>query len=159
LPPVSFGGTILVDGKPFGMTVHHMLDAPSDDESDGDVAERCAAPRSHVSEDLQFMRTEEGISNDLAELEISDDEYASDTSTIRPDYAAFDEEGNEFWFIDDSPLRLDSRLVAAPTPPGLDMDDGSDSGDSSSDEDDDADSVGDTVGVNPYDDEEVLVTQ
>lgn len=141
------------------MTVHHMLDAPSDDESDGDVAERCAASRSHVSEDLQFMRTEEGISNDLAELEISDDEYASDTSTIRPDYAAFDEEGNEFWFIDDSPLRLDSRLVAAPTPPGLDMDDGSDSGDSSSDEDDDADSVGDTVGVNPYDDEEVLVTQ
>jgi hypothetical protein len=149
----------LVDGKPFGMTVHHMLDAPSEDESDEEVAERCAAPRSHVSEDLQFMRTEEDISNDLAELEISDDEYASDTSTIRPDYAAFDEEGNEFWFIDDSPLRPDSRQVAAPTAPELDMDDGSDSGDSSSDEDDDADSVGDTVGVNPYDDEEVLVTQ
>jgi hypothetical protein len=142
------------------MTVHHMLDAPSDDESDEDVAERCAASRNHVLEDLQFIRTEEGISNDLAELEISDDESASDTSTIRPDYAAFDEEGNEFWFIDDSPLRLDGRRVAAPTPPGLDMDDGSDSGDSSSsDEDDDADSVGDTVGVNPYDDEEVLVTQ
>ncbi|KAG6083670.1 hypothetical protein E4U16_003662 [Claviceps sp. LM84 group G4] len=28
LPPVSFGGLILVDGKPYGMTVHHMLDDP-----------------------------------------------------------------------------------------------------------------------------------
>jgi hypothetical protein len=136
-----------------------MLDAPSEDESDEEAAERCAAPRSNVSEDLQFMRTEECISNDLAELEISDEEYASDTSTIRPDYAAFDEEGNEFWFIDDSPLRPDSRRTAPPTAPELDMDDGSDSGDSSSDEDDDADSVGDTIGVNPYDDEEVFVTQ
>ncbi|RYP62723.1 hypothetical protein DL770_009544 [Monosporascus sp. CRB-9-2] len=28
LPPVSFGGLILVDDKPYGMTVHHMLDDP-----------------------------------------------------------------------------------------------------------------------------------
>jgi len=34
LPPVSFGGVILVDDEPVGMTVHHLLDAPSDDESD-----------------------------------------------------------------------------------------------------------------------------
>ena len=26
LPPVSFGGMILVDGEPFGMSVHHMLE-------------------------------------------------------------------------------------------------------------------------------------
>lgn len=32
LPPVSFGGMIMVDGKPFGMSVHHMLDVPTDDE-------------------------------------------------------------------------------------------------------------------------------
>jgi hypothetical protein len=34
LPPVSLGGIIMVDGKPFGLTVHHMLDAPRDDISD-----------------------------------------------------------------------------------------------------------------------------
>lgn len=34
LPPVSYGGVILVDDEPVGMTVHHLLDAPSDDESD-----------------------------------------------------------------------------------------------------------------------------
>ncbi|KAI1117141.1 hypothetical protein F5Y14DRAFT_404999 [Nemania sp. NC0429] len=28
LPPVSLGGVILVDDKPYGMTVHHMLDDP-----------------------------------------------------------------------------------------------------------------------------------
>ncbi|KAK3323082.1 hypothetical protein B0H66DRAFT_219385 [Apodospora peruviana] len=32
LPPVSFGGMIMVDDKPFGMTVHHMLDDPDQDE-------------------------------------------------------------------------------------------------------------------------------
>jgi hypothetical protein len=31
LPPVSFGGVILVDGKPYGLTVHHMLDNEEDD--------------------------------------------------------------------------------------------------------------------------------
>lgn len=36
LPPVSFGGLVLVDDKPFGMTVHHMLDDP-------DAAEAAAA--------------------------------------------------------------------------------------------------------------------
>ncbi|KAJ9137042.1 HET-s/LopB domain-containing protein [Pleurostoma richardsiae] len=41
LPPVSFGGLILVDDKPFGMTVHHMLDDPDpdrDDAAEGDLA-------------------------------------------------------------------------------------------------------------------------
>ncbi|KAI9815486.1 MAG: hypothetical protein M1827_002620 [Pycnora praestabilis] len=31
LPPVSYGGVVLIDGEPFGMTVHHLLDAPSED--------------------------------------------------------------------------------------------------------------------------------
>ncbi|RDI86901.1 hypothetical protein Vi05172_g3311 [Venturia inaequalis] len=33
LPPVSFGGVIRVDDVPYGMTVHHLLDEPSDDDS------------------------------------------------------------------------------------------------------------------------------
>ncbi|MCJ1290540.1 hypothetical protein MMC34_002079 [Xylographa carneopallida] len=31
LPPVSFGGAVLVDGEPYGMSVHHMLE--DDDET------------------------------------------------------------------------------------------------------------------------------
>ncbi|KAF2673760.1 hypothetical protein BT63DRAFT_368139 [Microthyrium microscopicum] len=34
LPPVSFGGVVDVDGELYGMTVHHLLDDPSDDEED-----------------------------------------------------------------------------------------------------------------------------
>jgi hypothetical protein len=34
LPPVSFGGLIMVDNKPYGMTVHHMLDDPSEGEEE-----------------------------------------------------------------------------------------------------------------------------
>ncbi|KAK2013605.1 HET-s/LopB domain-containing protein [Colletotrichum eremochloae] len=30
LPPVSLGGLIMVDNKPYGMTVHHMLDDPEE---------------------------------------------------------------------------------------------------------------------------------
>jgi hypothetical protein len=40
LPPVSLGGIILVDGKPYGLTVHHMLDAPSESGSDGELDTR-----------------------------------------------------------------------------------------------------------------------
>lgn len=37
LPPVSFGGVVDVDGELFGMTVHHLLDDPSDDEEDDNI--------------------------------------------------------------------------------------------------------------------------
>lgn len=39
LPPASFGGIVLIDGKPFGMSVHHMLEPEdiSDDEEDADA--------------------------------------------------------------------------------------------------------------------------
>ncbi|KAM0334478.1 hypothetical protein ACHAQA_001506 [Verticillium albo-atrum] len=33
LPPVSFGGLVMVDDKPYGMTVHHMLDDPEQDRA------------------------------------------------------------------------------------------------------------------------------
>jgi hypothetical protein len=33
LPPVSLGGIILIDGEPYGLTVHHILDIPNNDES------------------------------------------------------------------------------------------------------------------------------
>ncbi|KKF95595.1 hypothetical protein CFO_g2064 [Ceratocystis platani] len=38
LPPVSFGGLVMVDEKPYGMTVHHMLDDPEQDSGYTGVA-------------------------------------------------------------------------------------------------------------------------
>ena len=34
LPPVSFGGVVLVDDNAYGMSVHHMLEPPDDDEEE-----------------------------------------------------------------------------------------------------------------------------
>ena len=48
LPPVSFGGLIMVDDKPFGMTVHHMLDDPDQDQ------------------DVHFAATSEGVPRSMA---------------------------------------------------------------------------------------------
>lgn len=36
LPPVSFGGVVIVDGRPYGMSVHHMLE-PEEDDGEDDV--------------------------------------------------------------------------------------------------------------------------
>ncbi|KAK0622440.1 hypothetical protein B0T14DRAFT_425283 [Immersiella caudata] len=44
LRPVSFGGLIIVDDKPYGMTVHHMLDDPDQDISTRDVSRSMAGP-------------------------------------------------------------------------------------------------------------------
>ncbi|KAH8898401.1 hypothetical protein GQ53DRAFT_417361 [Thozetella sp. PMI_491] len=56
LPPVSFGGLIMVDDKPYGMTVHHMLDDPDQEESTPETKE--VVPRS--------MARGQGDVNDLA---------------------------------------------------------------------------------------------
>ena len=201
LPPVSFGGTILVDERPYGMTVHHMLDNPSDDEAsedddggfdlDSEPTTRCAGPprprapiksssssvqpsdRSQSSSRLQPSpelnesdnlpshgrngeQTDDPLSPTLQDSSslssvdgsIFDEDGDSDASTIKPDYAVLDDDGDEFWFLDD-----------APSVPELGCSDSdSDQGD---DEDlDDLASVGDTAGVDPYDDNDAIpVTQ
>ena len=48
LPPVSFGGAVLVDGHPYGMSVHHMLEEDDEIESGANDASgllRSMAPR------------------------------------------------------------------------------------------------------------------
>jgi hypothetical protein len=43
LPPVSFGGLIMVDDKPYGMTVHHMLEEPDEGEEEEEKQEQLGA--------------------------------------------------------------------------------------------------------------------
>lgn len=38
LPPVSFGGVIMVDGRPYGMSVHHMLEPEEDATTEAEQA-------------------------------------------------------------------------------------------------------------------------
>lgn len=49
LPPVSFGGTVLVDGEPYGMSVHHMLEDEEETQLELENVihlQRSMAPRS-----------------------------------------------------------------------------------------------------------------
>ena len=176
LPPCSFGGTVLVDGEPFGMTVHHMLDTPSDSEDDEEYSSeeeetkprRSAAPRlsrpqldARISSvtDLGYIRSQTASEDEIdlnSEFDLSPDEdderslsdAESDASTIRPDYAITDDSGTDHWFLDDSSDTTTPSLIA----------------DDFSDEEDDFDdnaSVGDKPAVTPYslESEELCVTQ
>ncbi|KAJ9224650.1 hypothetical protein DTO169C6_2901 [Paecilomyces variotii] len=143
LPPVSYGGAILVDGMPFGMTVHHMLDAPSDDEEyqdeDADCPPRSAANGQRgiepSSADFAFTWCEEDLPETNYEFEITDDEDDDRLSH------GMDETFDDHWLSDD--YSSDEEGF-----------DGYDSGD-----DDDTASIGDTAGVEPGEEPQLIVTQ
>jgi hypothetical protein len=167
LPPVSFGGSILVDGKPYGMTVHHMLDAPSDDEDaigeeDLDDVQRSGATGSDAwLPDLHAQHRQQHGHEDVLEssevLEISDDE--SECSTIRPDYIHLDTGIGGFWFAGDSDGTPDLEDDLGPDSDEEDSSDVDDDDEDGDDDDDDRESVGDIIGIDPAGDEEVYVTQ
>jgi hypothetical protein len=140
LPPVSYGGAILIDGMPYGMTVHHMLEAPSEDEDEDDDEEEAeeALPRSSANRSGNMNLTS---NNDLTstwgdrdpetdyELEFTDDDDDDSAS----------QEGGDYWLSDDE--SSDEEEFYDP----YDVDD--------------AASIGDTAGVEPDDDPQLCVTQ
>ncbi|KAK2744687.1 hypothetical protein FQN55_006606 [Onygenales sp. PD_40] len=143
LPPVSYGGAILVDGLAYGMTVHHMLDAPcDDDEDDGyqDLPPRSAGNWTPSGEsfeqDFAHSWSDEVLPEALYPLEISDDDEDDDRS-IAPSLA---ESQDDYWLSD-----------------SYSTDDGED--DLEGDYFDDAASIGDTAGVDPGEEPRIIVTQ
>lgn len=144
LPPVSYGGSILVDGMPYGMTVHHMLDPPSDDDDEADddldLPPRSSANSTLISEQFstgfQYSWCDEDPPEASYEFEISDDEDFDDGSVLGSVDGSFD----EYWLSDDNS-----------TDDGLDHDD--------DDDYDDTASIGDTAGVDPSEDPQLVVTQ
>lgn len=80
LPPVSFGGLILVDDKPYGMTVHHMLDDPDqDDATTGEKAGRSMA-RGEVVADLAAWYAEQYAGQDDGADSSGTEEFACEFS-------------------------------------------------------------------------------
>lgn len=175
LPPVSFGGTVVVDGQPYGMTVHHMLDDPDDIERDNiragpQAPRRSTAPRStaqtaDLETETRFMGSEDDLPEALDELKLYDEDELADTSdeedasdaesdasTIRPDYSVMDENGDEFFFLDDDEEDDDE----AP-----DLEDDEEGHSSEESEDEETGSIGDTPSIQAdrYDDEDFCITQ
>lgn len=92
LPPVSFGGLVMVDEKLYGMTVHHMLDDPDQDDDDaGYVGPTRSSTAGHwmaglsydgasgdSSEEDAASAFSDGDSDDLSETDITSDQEDED---------------------------------------------------------------------------------
>ncbi|KAJ4375866.1 hypothetical protein N0V83_001144 [Neocucurbitaria cava] len=145
LPPVSYGGVILVDDEPLGMSVHHLLDAPSDDESDigdesgspypNDVILSSATSRSNPW--LMGMGAQPGLHLDSDEpaamwdLELSDDDdLKSDDDANSFDFSESEFDSDE---ESDHEVMTDSTISRATT--------------------------GDIDGIGPGEGEEIKITQ
>jgi hypothetical protein len=97
LPPVSFGGVIMIDDKPYGLTVHHMLDDPEDVDDD---ARDSQPPTLRSSDHVLRLREgeagspyEESVDYDDFDCEIS--ESGSDTSSIISNYSEDEGQGDD----------------------------------------------------------------
>ncbi|KAL8692907.1 MAG: hypothetical protein Q9218_002165 [Villophora microphyllina] len=132
LPPVSFGGTVLVNGEPYGMSVHHMLE---NDDIDMGLDDKLTLQRSiaqpvnpdcDTEDDPSRQCTTESAPEALYPFEISDDDDEG--------YRSGAEEDDSFDF---DPAQWDREDF-----PGLD----------------DVD-MGDTPGVEPGQGDTLLVTQ
>ncbi|KAJ5628775.1 hypothetical protein N7490_011003 [Penicillium lividum] len=140
LPPVSYGGAVLVDGMPYGLTVHHMLEAPSDDEgseTNEDVPARSSGNRpldtsnASVSHSMHAYPEDDRSEANL-DFEISDLEDDDASTSPGPD-------GDEYWLSEDESSDDES----------IDPDN----------DDDDAASIGDTTGIDPGEEPRLFVTQ
>lgn len=84
LPPVSFGGLVVVDDKTYGMTVHHMLDDPEQQPS---------APATS-KENQSIQRSGAGSGSKAPDLaawyaqQYPDDPVSSENSSDSEDFAA-----------------------------------------------------------------------
>ena len=131
LPPVSFGGLIMVDDKSYGMTVHHMLDDP--EQQDNTVGGIEGATRS--------MAGPQGV-EDLAAWYA--EQYQNQTGESDPDSSGTEDFACEF-SDSDSDTFSESAIT-------------SDDSDEESDRDDESE-VGDIPGIEPGCGEGYIVTQ
>jgi len=103
LPPVSLGGLIMIDDKPYGMTVHHMLDDPSDAE-DEEADPEAPILRSSAHFDMPDLTHSESsvYSSGDEEYMYSLSDYESDfSSAAGSEYDSSDDYDRESSFSDD----------------------------------------------------------
>lgn len=100
LPPVSFGGLIMVDNKPYGMTVHHMLDDPSDGEDDLDTTTPVLRSSAHFLDMPDLTHSESSVysSGDeefMYELSDYESDFSSDAGSETSDIESEHEESDD----------------------------------------------------------------
>ncbi|KAI2464130.1 hypothetical protein F4781DRAFT_413999 [Annulohypoxylon bovei var. microspora] len=84
LPPVSFGGLIIIDNRPYGMTVHHMLDDPDPQSFPSNLAE--GAKRANAPPRRSMTHLHEGESS----TDDSSDDFADEFSDSESEFSVTD---------------------------------------------------------------------
>ena len=174
LPPVTFGGAVLVNGEPFGMSVHHMLEDDEEMELALDDAvdlQRSMAPRGCAPKPGSISLTElDDRFADLYPFEVSEPAEAEDASSTGYAYsdcsnrdfgrAAPPEAPYPFEISDDDLDQQDANDDDADDPendfwlsPNFDA-----TSTRSEDDDEDCD-MGDTEGIQPGHGSSLMVTQ
>lgn len=145
LPPVSYGGAVLVDGMPYGMTVHHMLETPSDGEDDEEQdseGQSSDAP----------LRSSANWGGDPVHSNATDVMYTwcdEDPSELDLEFEISDDEGDDFSISESFDSGFDDYLLS----------ESYSSDEEDPNEDEDAASIGDTAGIEPGEEPRLFVTQ
>ena len=129
LPPVSFGGVVDIDGELFGMTVHHLLDDPSDDDEDSEYGDdpttagavRSSGRRTDLDNMLQGAGSHPSLqtypTDSMFPLEISDDdeqvESDDEVESFDFGYSSEDERSQASDVTDESGTQGDTNGVTA----------------------------------------------
>ncbi|EPE05416.1 het-s domain containing protein [Ophiostoma piceae UAMH 11346] len=162
LPPVSFGGLVLVDEKPFGMTVHHMLDDPDATEAaaerDSQNALRSSAAAANMpsldeaddeDDEEQRQKLEQSLLDWYTELQ-------ADTSAVNSSGSEEDEDEDYACEFSDTSSVSESDITSewSDSEGGYDDDDDDNDNDNKK-----TDEPGDVPGVEPGYGEGYIVTQ
>lgn len=106
LPPVSFGGLVIVDEKPYGMTVHHMLDDQEQTQSSSDEVETTlrsmarpddSALQAFYGETYDYTSGSEDYSAEFSDSDsdnFSETDITSDLSDDESEAGDFEEPGD-----------------------------------------------------------------
>ena len=125
LPPVSFGGTVLVNGQPYGMSVHHMLENEDQDQGlddEFDFSRSIGPPNQGVMlEDDISSHTwcQEDIIEALYPFEISEDDEgyqssAADEESWLFDASQWDDHDERDQTVEEDDLEMGDTLGIAP---------------------------------------------
>ncbi|WYZ40974.1 hypothetical protein EsH8_IV_001315 [Colletotrichum jinshuiense] len=99
LPPVSLGGLVMVDDKPYGMTVHHMLDDPEEIYKHAKAQDPAMRSMARASDDVRFdwyaESSAESSSGDDYACEFSESESEAYSETDVTSGTSDDESGDE----------------------------------------------------------------
>ncbi|KAI0014587.1 hypothetical protein F4780DRAFT_202026 [Xylariomycetidae sp. FL0641] len=92
LPPVSLGGLVVVDDKPYGMTVHHMLDDPDSPEVPTDPSQQEQGQlfrSSAAAQEMKYLR-EGDTSADSSSSSSGGDDFACEFSDSGSEFSETD---------------------------------------------------------------------